>query len=107
MNPLINPLARNGKFGWYNTFRKHVTMSTSSSNAKSVLIRDSIIANFDKCSDIFDKFFLPFRTLNFGISGDKIQYVLWRAYNMTLPASVEYFIIHCGTKILDILRLYL
>ena len=76
MNLLINPLARNGNFGWYNTFRKHVTMSTSSTNAKLVLIEDTLIANFDKCSDIFDKFFLPFRTLNFGISGDKKQNVL-------------------------------
>ena len=76
MNPLIKPLARNGKSGWYNTFRKHVTMSTSSTNAKLVLTGDSIIANFDKRSDIFDKFFLPFRTLNFGISGDKMQNVL-------------------------------
>ena len=98
MNPLINTLARNGKFSWYDTFRKKVTMSTSSSNAKLVLIEDSIMANFDICSDIFDKFFLPFRTLNFGISGDKIQNVLWRVYNMTLPASVEYVIIHCGTN---------
>ena len=98
MNPLINPLARNGKFGWYNTFKKLVNMSTPSTNAKLVLIGDSIIANFDKCSDNFDKFFLPFRTLNFGISGDKIQNVLWRVYNMTLPASVEYLIIHCGTN---------
>ena len=73
-------------------------MSTSSTNAKLVLIGDSIIANFDKCSDIFDKFFLPFHTLNFGISEDKIQNVLWRVYNMTLPASVEYVIIHCGTN---------
>ena len=98
MNPLINPLARNGKFGWYSTFRKHITISTLSTNEKLVLIGDSIIANFDKCSDIFDKFFLPFRTLNFGICGDKIQNVLWRVYNMTLPASVEYVIIHCGTN---------
>ena len=75
MNPLINPLARNGKFGWYNTFRKHATMSTSSSNAKLVLIWDSIIANFVKCSNIFDKFFLPFCTLNFDVSRDKIQNV--------------------------------
>ena len=72
-------------------------MSTSSTNAKLVLIGDSI-ANFDKCSDIFDKFFLHFRTLNFGISGDKIQNVLWRECNMTLPASVEYVTIHCGTN---------
>ena len=71
MNPLTNLLARNGKFGWYNTFREQVTMSTSSTNAKLVLIGDSIIANFDKCSGICDKFFLPFRTLNFGISRDK------------------------------------
>ena len=76
MNPLIKPLARNGKPGWYNTFRKPVTMSASSTNAKLVLTGDSIIANFDKRSDIFDKFFLPFRTLNFGISGDKMQNVL-------------------------------
>ena len=76
MNPLMKPLARNGKSGWYNTFRKPVTMSASSTNAKLVLTGDSIIANFDKRSDIFDKFFLPFRTLNFGISGDKMQNVL-------------------------------
>ena len=98
MNPLINPLARNGKFGQYNTFRKRVTISTSFTNAKLVLIGGSIIANFDKCSDIFDKFFLPFHTLNFGISEDKIQNVLWRVYNMTLPASVEYVIVHCGSN---------
>ena len=98
MKPLINPLARNGKFGWYNTFKKYVTMSTSSTIAKLVLIGDSIIANFDKCSDIFDKFFLPFRTLNFGISKDKIKNVLWRVYNLTLLASIEYVIINCGTN---------
>ena len=63
-----------------------------------MLIGDSIIANFDKCSDIFGKFFLPFCTLNFGISGDKIQNALWRVYNMTLPALVEYVIIHCCTN---------
>ena len=34
MNPLINPLAKNVTFGWYNTFRKNVTISTSSTNAE-------------------------------------------------------------------------
>ena len=98
MNPLINPLARNGKFGWYDTFRKHITMSQLSTNVKLMLIGNSIIANFDKCRDIFHKFFLPFHTLNFGISWDKIQNTLWRVCNMTLPASVEYVIIDCGTN---------
>ena len=52
-------------------------MSTTSTNAKLVLIGDSVIANFDKCSNIFDKFILPFHTL---------------------PASVEYVIIRFGTN---------
>ena len=56
MNPLINPLARNGKFGWYNTIRKHATVSTSSTNAKLVLIGDSIIADFENAD--FDNAFL-------------------------------------------------
>ena len=73
-------------------------MSTLSTNPKLVILRGSIIVNFDKCCDIFDKFFLPFRTLNFGNSGEKIQNALCRVCNMTLPASVEYVIIHCGTN---------
>ena len=67
-------------------------------NIKLVLIEDSTIANFDKSNDIFDKFFLSFRTLNFGISVDKMQSVLWPVCNMTLPASVEYVIFYCGTN---------
>ena len=98
MNPLINPLARNVSFGWYGTFKKHVTMSKSSTNAKLMLIGDSIIANFDKCRNIFNRFFLVFCTLNYGISGDKIQNVLWHMCNLTFPVSVEYVIIHCGTN---------
>ena len=94
----MNPLARNSKFAWYNTFRKYLTLSMSSTNAKLVLIGDSIIESFDKCNDIFNKFFLSFRTVNFGISGDKIQNVLWCVCNMTLLTSMEYVIIHCGTN---------
>ena len=65
-----------------------------------MLTRDSIVANFDK-QNIFDKFFLPFHSINFGISGGKIQNVLWCVGNMTLPASVEYVNIHCGTNNLE------
>ena len=48
INPLIDPLARNGKFGWYSTFRKHLAMLTLSTNARLMLIEDSIITNIDK-----------------------------------------------------------
>ena len=60
-------------------------MSTSSTNAKLVLIGDSIIENFNKSSYIFDKFFLRFSTLNFGVSIDKIQNVLSLVCNITFP----------------------
>ena len=48
INPLTDPLARNSKFGWYSTFRKHLTMLTLSTNAMLMLIEDSIITNIDK-----------------------------------------------------------
>ena len=76
MTPLINPLAINSKSGWCNAVRKHVIMSTLPTNTNLVLIRDSIIANFDKCNDSFDKSFLSFRTLSFVIGGDKMSYAV-------------------------------
>ena len=98
VNPLINLSAINGKIGWYNTFRKHEVMSVSFTNAKLVLTWDSIIINLDECNDIFDKFFLSFCTLNFVMSRDKIQSVLWRVNNMSLLASVEYVVIYSGNN---------
>ena len=65
------------------THLENVTMPTLSTKAKLVLIGDSIIANFDKYNDNFEIFFLSFRTLSFGISGDKIQNVLRHVCNMT------------------------
>ena len=73
-------------------------MSTSSPNTKFVLIGDSIIANFGKYKNIFDKFLLSFHALNFGISRDKMQNVLRCVCNITLPASVECIIIQCDTN---------
>ena len=63
-----------------------------------LLIGDSIIANFSKFSPIFDKHFSKFHSLNFGIGGNKIRNVLWRINNMSLPPSLQYVFIHCGTN---------
>ena len=54
-----------------------------------MLTGDYVFENFDKCNNIFDKFFLPFPTLNFGTGRDKIENVLWCLSNITLQASVE------------------
>ena len=57
-----------------------------------------MIPNFDKCNNTFDKFFLSFHALNFGLIRDKILNVLRRVCNITVQASVKLVIIHCGTN---------
>ena len=39
--------------------------------------------------------------MNYGIGGDRTQHVLWRAENATLPNSLKYVVIHCGTNNID------
>ena len=55
INPLINPSAKNGKLGWYSTFRKHLTKLTLSTNAMLMLIEDSVITNIDKGNALHKK----------------------------------------------------
>ena len=42
--------------------------------------------------------FFDENTINYGIGGDKVQNVLWRAENIPLPQSLEYVVISCGTN---------
>ena len=52
-------------------------------------------------ANIWRLFFKTFDTLNYGIGGDCTQHVLWRAENATLPNSLKYVVIHCGTNNID------
>ena len=52
-------------------------------------------------ANIWRIFFKTFHTLNYGIGGDRTQHVLWRAENATLPNSLKYVVIHCGTNNID------
>ena len=97
MHSLITPVSRNGKAGWYETFRNHVCLAINSQKCRVLLIGDSVIANFSKFSSIFDKPFSKFRPLNFDIRGDKIQNVLRRINIMSLPPCLQYIFIHYGT----------
>ena len=66
-----------------------------------VLIGDSIVAGLSCYANIWRTFFKTFHTLNYGIGGDRMQHVLWRAENATLPNSLKYVVIHCGTNNID------
>ncbi|KAK4317187.1 hypothetical protein Pmani_011716 [Petrolisthes manimaculis] len=45
-----------------------------------VFVGDSLIANLQN-TDLWEKWFAPMHTLNFGIGGDQTQHVLWRLRN--------------------------
>ena len=99
MHSLITPVTCNGKAGWYETFRNHAYLAIDSQKCRVLLIGDSIIGNFSKFSPIFDKHFSKFHPVNFGMGGDKIRNLLWCINNLSLPPSLQYIFIHCGTNI--------
>ena len=94
------PSGRDNKNGWYDIHQKHLDLSL---NLKTilVLIGDSIVAGLSRYAKIWRTFFKTFHTLNYGIGGDCTQHVLWRAENATLPNSLKYVVIHCGTNNID------
>ena len=94
------PSGRDNKNGWYDIHQKHVNLSFNSKTIL-VLIGDSIVAGLSCYANIWPTFFKTFHTLNYGIGGDRTQHVLWRAENATLPNSLKYVVIHCGTNNID------
>ena len=96
MNPLINPTKRNLE-GWCELFLEHNSRAKTT-KAEILLIGDSIIKHFSRYKKVWYDHFYPADNINFGISGDCIQHVLWRVKFGTLPTSVKTIIIHVGTN---------
>ena len=85
-----------------NKFREQSYLLNQSSS-KILLIGDSIISNLGRYPKIWKKYFSSNNTLNFGISGDKNQHVLWRIQHLNFSNnfSIRYICILCGTNNLD------
>ena len=94
------PSGHDNKSGWYDIHQKHVNLLLNS-KTRLVLIGDSIVAGLSRYANIWRTFFKIFDTLNYGIGGDHTQHVLWHAENVTLPNSLKYVVIHCGTNNID------
>ena len=91
------PVYRTNKPGWldsHSDFSRKATYSQSS----LILTGDSIVKGLSRYKNFWQIYFEPYETLNFGISGDKTQHVLWRVMNMNLPDSLKNVIVHCGTN---------
>ena len=63
-----------------------------------LLIGDSIIHGLARYPKVWNQYFSPLKTLNFGVSGDKTQHVLWRAKNGEIPLSTQSVVIHVRTN---------
>ena len=99
-SPSATPSPRDNKHGWYESHDKFVSMAERS-KSEVLLTGDSIAKGLSLYPRIWNKYFKPIGTLNFGFGGDRTQHVLWRVENGEIPHYCKYAIIHCGTNNID------
>ena len=74
---------------------------TARSLSSVLLIGDSLVNGLARYHRVWSKYFEPLRALNFGVSGDRTQHVLWRIENGEIPLNLQVAFVHCGTNNLD------
>ena len=68
--------------------RNHcLTMKVTNHNR--LLLGDSIIARLARYQTVWRKYLVSLNTMNLGVSGDSVEYLLWRAISLPLPPSVR------------------
>ena len=97
---LTKPIFRLNKPKYYAMHRSHVN-KTIKTQAKVIILGDSIVANLSRYPAVWDNHLLPFNAINCGIGGDCTQHVLWRADNFYLPPTVSTVVLSCGTNNMD------
>ena len=50
---------------------------------------------------MWNQYFAPLKSLNFGLGGDRTQHVLWRVENGEIPLNAQTIVIHVGTNNTD------
>ena len=91
------PTARQSKTNWMNTHVKHCSR-LNDKNFDTILIGDSLIAGLARYSKVWNRFFKPLNAFNCGIGGDRVEHLLWRAYDLRCFSSLRNVIILCGTN---------
>ena len=76
---------------------KNLCFQVKQENINSIIIGDSIVAGLTRytniCNNLFDNSFI-----NLGISGDRVENVLWRAREIPFIPSLKNVVILCGTN---------
>ena len=92
------PVPRIHKLGWQetHTFQKKLL---NSSATPIIIIGDSFATGLRRYRHIWRNYFKD--VLNLGIGGGHVENVLWRAWDISLPHTTLFVIIHCGTNDVD------
>ena len=94
MNPLLVPTER-GRPGWKKMHQEQVTLGKLRSY-DVLLIGASIMKHMKRYPETWKKQF-DMTNINFGISGDRVENVMWRVKNGSLP-QVKITILMVGTN---------
>ena len=67
-----------------------------------LLIGDSLVNGLARYHRVWSKYFEPLRALDFGVSGDRTQHVLWRTENGEIPLNLQIkAVTSCSTHKID------
>ena len=92
-----SPKGRIGKPGWLDTHEIQ-KRSVQSTKSNTILIGDSIIKKLSFYKNVWINHFGLNNNVNCGIGGDSVENVLWRVCDFTIPKSVDYVVLLCGTN---------
>ncbi|GLG92949.1 Platelet-activating factor acetylhydrolase IB subunit beta-like protein [Gryllus bimaculatus] len=103
MNPAAIPVPVEDVQGdgrWL-SMHKRFLLEAKEKEPEVIFIGDSIIQQMSNC-EIWSKYFVPMHALNFGISGDQTQHVLWRIENGELEhVNPKVIVVLVGTNNFD------
>ena len=84
------------KLGWQETYFPKKLLKKSSA---PIIIGDSIATALRRYRHIWRNYFED--ALNLVVSGDRVENVLWRTRDISLPYTTLFVIMHCGTNKVD------
>lgn len=96
MSSAAKPASRD-KQGWDTEHTRNVALAKSP-GVDVLLTGDSIIKGLSRYPRVWRKYFMPLKSLNFGVGGDRTQHVLWRLQNGEMECDVKVVVVLCGTN---------
>ncbi len=81
-NPAAEPEDRSAKESWLARHEKFVEIANTETDCQILFLGDSITDYWrTKGLPIWNEKYAPYNAVNFGISGDRTQHLLWRLHN--------------------------